>query len=357
MTKFDRRWIWILLGSITVVLRVILGNYPSFVEQYYSRGLFIGVRSVLDYTIGLLPFPMIYLLILGLICFVIYRVFAKKAKKRTLKQKIVNILFNTFSFLSAIVFLFLILWGFNYSRIPIENQLSIKPQALSKEAIKMEFLASTEDVVNAYEAVKDLQEEDFKQAIFNADLESIIRSEVSQTFEKIGYPVPGKLRARYLRPKGSLLRISTAGFYLPFTGECHVDPGLHPLQIPYIMSHEFAHGFGIGDEGSCNFIAYLSCSTSTDPLRKYAGLLSYWRSVAGQYRAVDATHYKELRSNLPQGILDHMRKINEEMDKYPDIFPAVRNATYDAYLKTQGIEEGMKNYSRVVLLVQAYRNR
>lgn len=357
MNKFDRRWIWIILAVFTVLLRVILGNFPEVVEQYYSRGLFLGVRSVLDYSIGLLPFPMLYILILGLICFVIYRIFLKKRKKKPLKYRIINFIFNLVTVLFAIVFLFLFLWGFNYSRIPIEKQLSIQPQPLSKAAIQSEFLSSTEDLLTAYSFVAHYDETDIKTSIFTDEMELAVRTEVRNTFRALGYPVPGRLRARYLYPKGSLLRISTAGFYLPLTGECHIDPGLHPLQIPYVMSHELAHGFGIGDEGSCNFIAYLSCRNSKDPLRKYAGMLSYWRSVASQYRRVDPTNYKEVRASLPKGILMHMKKINEEMDKYPDIFPAVRDATYNAYLKTQGIEEGIKNYSRVVLLVQAYRNK
>lgn len=121
------------------------------------------------------------------------------------------------------------------------------------------------------------------------------------------------------------------------------------------MAHEFAHGYGIGDEGSCNFIAYLTCKNSTDPVMNYTGLLAYWRSVASQYRLVDQDHYKEFRKSIPKEIIEHLQKINAQMDKYPDIFPAVRDATYNAYLQTQGIEEGLKNYSRVVLLVTAYR--
>ncbi|MFT5765536.1 MAG: hypothetical protein ACI8X3_002973, partial [Saprospiraceae bacterium] len=92
-----------------------------------------------------------------------------------------------------------------------------------------------------------------------------------------------------------------------------------------------------------------------DPVMNYTGLLSYWRSVAFQYRSVDPIHYKEFRATIPNGIIEDLQKINTQMDKYPDFFPAVRDATYNAYLQTQGIEEGLKNYSRVVLLVTAYR--
>ncbi len=356
MSKTDSRWIWIALGLFSIILRIILGSFPEVIEQYYSRGLFVGVRNIFDYSIGMIPIPFLYVLILGVLCFVFYRIFRKKGNELSLKKRIINITFSITAFLSGLIFLFLFLWGFNYGRVPIEEQMGIEPRALSKEELKKEFLVSTEEMVAAYDKIKNYDQAFFKRYIFEENISNKIRQEVGRTFKDLGYPVPGRLQVRMLYPKGSLLRISTAGFYLPLTGECNVDPGLHPLQMPYVISHELAHGYGIGDEGTCNFIAYLTCTSSKDPIMNYTGFFSYWRSVAGQYRAANPDHYKAVRASIPEGIGEHLKLINEEMDKYPDIFPAVRDATYNAYLKTQGIDEGLKNYSRVVLLVRAYRN-
>ncbi|MCB0582976.1 MAG: DUF3810 family protein, partial [Phaeodactylibacter sp.] len=70
------------------------------------------------------------------------------------------------------------------------------------------------------------------------------------------------------------------GLYFPFTGEGHIDAGLHPLQKPYVMAHELAHGYGFGDEGTCNFLGYLACIGSDDPVIAYIGHLNYWRTLA-----------------------------------------------------------------------------
>ena len=123
------------------------------------------------------------------------------------------------------------------------------------------------------------------------------------------------------------------------------------------MAHELAHGYGFGNEGTCNFWAYLACEQSEDPIIRYSGLLSYWRSVAAQYNWINREAYRERRAQMPEGILQHMREIRIQMNKFPDIFPAIRDATYNAYLKAQGIEEGLLSYSRVVLLVKAYREQ
>ena len=47
--------------------------------------------------------------------------------------------------------------------------------------------------------------------------------------------------------------------------------------------------------------------------------------------------------------------INENNAAYPDIMPQFRDAAYDSYLKAQGIEEGIQNYGKVILMVEAWR--
>ena len=50
-----------------------------------------------------------------------------------------------------------------------------------------------------------------------------------------------------------------------------------------------------------------------------------------------------------------LEAINANNAAYPDIMPRFRDAAYDSYLKAQGIAEGMQNYGKVVLLVEAWR--
>ncbi len=181
-----------------------------------------------------------------------------------------------------------------------------------------------------------------------------MRHLLTNVLRNFNYPIPAKVRGRLLFPKGILLRISTAGVYIPFTGEGHIDPGLHHLQLPFVMAHEMSHAYGIGGEGDCNFLAYLSCTSSENSYLKYVGFLYYWRYVAPDYRAYRPEEYKIIWENLPLGIKNDLRAIREEMNKYPDILPAVRDAAYNTYLKAQGIDDGIKNYDRVTMLAHAW---
>ena len=171
------------------------------------------------------------------------------------------------------------------------------------------------------------------------------------------FPAIGKVRGREIYPKGIFLHFSSSGLYFPFTGEGHVDAGVHALQKPYIIAHEMFHGYGFGDEGTCNFNAFLACIKSNDPYIAYSGHLSYWRTLAINYLRYRPKEYRAFRRTLPLTIQADLDAINEVLISYPDIMPRFRYYAYDAYLKAQGIDEGMKNYNRVIMLVNAWRKQ
>jgi hypothetical protein len=153
------------------------------------------------------------------------------------------------------------------------------------------------------------------------------------------------------------MRWNTAGIYVPFSGEGHVDAGMLPVQIPFTLAHEMAHGYGVTDEGDCNFIAYLACRSSDDLQIRFAGVLSYWRYVASEYRFVFPDEYKTAFEELPDLVKQILLEIRANDARYPDLLPRFRNTVYDTYLKSQGVHDGLHSYSRVVQLVWAFEQR
>lgn len=355
--KRNRRWWWIGLGLLTIVLRMLLGNTPSVIETYYSRGLFLILRTIFDYTFGLLPFPMLYALVIGLLFFLAKRFIQFVKGEMGWLQKIGQSLLSLVAFLSGLIFLFLFCWGFNYGRIPLEQQINIQPKPLKLHELKAQLDLHTPQLISQRAQIPNVDSTALIDFQLTEATKTTIRADLEKTLDRLGYPTVGEPRARILKPKGILLRISTAGFYLPFTGECNVDGGLHPLQLPFVLAHEYAHAYGITDEGSCNFLAYLSCLDSEDPLIQYAGRLSYWRYLAGNYRYFRRKEYGEFRKQLPKGLVADLNSINEYSLRYPDILPRVRDFAYDSYLKAQGVEEGIESYSRIIMLVKAWEER
>lgn len=351
-----RQLFWGGLGVVAIVLKWIGTRHPEWVEQYYSRGLFTALRYLIDYTVALMPVPVMYVLIPGLLILAVRQLRRWRRRERTWSQRLTDSLIGLIGFLGGTLFLFLFLWGFNYDRLPLEVQLSIQPKPLGLDALQKELEEETALIISWRRQVPGLTDSTtFQRAHLPDNLEHHLRQNLTDWLDQHGFPTPGRVRGRLLRPAGIFLRFSTAGLYFPFSGEGHIDSGLHPVQWPYVMTHEMAHGYGFGDEGSCNFLAYVASVEDDTPAIAYAGHLNYWRTLASQYRRYEPEAYATLRDNLPKGIQRDLDAIQAAMRKYPDLIPGLHYQMYDAYLRTQGIEEGMLNYNRVVMLVRAWR--
>ena len=193
---------------------------------------------------------------------------------------------------------------------------------------------------------------------FPEDLEATVRPLIAAALTAEGYPAPGRPRARSLYPRGILLHFSTSGVYWPWAGEGNIDAGLHVLQKPSVIAHELGHAYGFGDEGTCSFWAWLAGNQTTDPLLAYAYRLDYWRRLAGKLRQAEPEAYWAWRKDrLAPGIRNDLQAIYDNQALYRDIAPVIRDVTYDAYLRAQGVHDGMLNYGTVIELVEGYRRR
>ncbi len=354
--KFYRAYVWILLGCAAVLTKNFTSNSPELVEKYYATGFYQWIRKVFDYSLSNFPFPSIYLFftIFVIILFFNMRDWYVKFK---LKQFSFSAWLRKFvGFLGGLVFFFFLLWGFNYNRLPIEKHMDLKVSPLNLSELKAELELETKEIVELRKLIPEAGDSALTKANFPADLEIHLRENLAKNLKQYEYPAEGKIRGRLLNPPGIFLRFSSAGLYFPFVGEGNIDAGLHPIQWPYVMTHEMGHAYGFADEGTCNFLAYISCSSSPHPAVAYAGHLSYWRTLAIQYLRYEPEAYKAFRDRLPAGIRADLNAVNEQMDKFPDLVPNLQPRVYNAYLKAQGIPEGMLNYKRVIMLVHAWRS-
>lgn len=354
--KHIKNNIWIILGGLALLLRIVFKAYPIFAEQVYARGFFKLIRLFFDNTTALLPFPMYYVFWIVIVVWIVFKIVLFIKTKYTIKERIIQSIQGVFSFLGALLFFFLVLWGYNYTRVSVEQELGLDLQPLGLEYVKSATIRTTDELILLRQQIENADTTALDRDFLSKNLNQQMRQNLEDVLNRYGYPTTGRVRIRHLKPKGVLLRINTAGVYFPFVGEGNIDAGLHPLQLPYTIAHEMAHGYGFGDEGTCNFWAYLACMESDDAFIQYAGLLTYWRYIAGEYkRRVAPEVYTDFRASiLTRGIYNDLDAIYKNAEQYPSIFPTVRNMTYDTYLKLQGIEDGVENYNRVVVLVEAF---
>ena len=344
--------IWLLLASVAVVIRAVAGS--AFLENVYSRGVFIPIRYVYDYLLTWLPFPLLYLFVVWVIYWLVRMIKRVRRLDRGWGYQLASAGLRLLGAVGALVFFFLLLWGYNYGRIDVEESMGFTPRQLSIEELADRLQEEADTLASLRKEIPVPATAPLGDPFADLSVVTYLRMQLDTVLEANGYPTPGSVRVKLIYPPGIFLRFSSAGLYFPYSGEGQVDAGLLPVQRIAVMAHEMAHGYGFGDEGTCSFWAWVACSQADLPAVAYAGRLSYFRTLATTYLRYRPEEYRAFRAQLHPGIQADLDAINENLTRYPDIMPHFRYAAYDAYLKAQGIDEGMLNYSRVVELVEGY---
>ncbi|MDZ4707521.1 MAG: DUF3810 family protein [Saprospiraceae bacterium] len=313
---------------------------PEWMEGLYGKLIFPLVRILL-HLISWIPFPLIYIPIAAVPGW-FYYLLKSRLSWKVLVLKQLKAVF-------AIIILFYWLWAFNYRRTDFETRFEVSVPKLDSSTLVREL--------NYAADLMKTQRNSDPQRFNPVQIEELVRPAVKTICQRFGYTTPGKIRVKALYPKGALLRIKTAGFYFPHAGEAYVDGGLHPLQMAFTIAHEMSHGFGVTDEGACNFLAFLATQASKDSSIQYSGAIGYFRYVAGAYRYYFPEAYQAFRDELPATIQMDLDEINQAMRRYPDLFPKLRDQIYDNYLKLQGIKEGMSSYDNIIDLVRQAREQ
>lgn len=162
---------------------------------------------------------------------------------------------------------------------------------------------------------------------------------------------------------------NTAGVFFNLSMEANYNRELSVSQLPQVICHEYAHFKGYIYEDEAEFIGYLACLESDDPLVRYSGYLSMWEYVdaacaenmtGGAYQS--CSRPSELVRADMVWLEDSGSEPEQEeawlrtaLDEHRDTIGAVSNQMTDMELKLYGVSDGIASYSRVVeLLLQYY---
>lgn len=171
------------------------------------------------------------------------------------------------------------------------------------------------------------------------------------------YPDPKPVRASRFMSQQYLL-----GIYFPFTMEANYNTVMYPVNVPATICHEFAHLKGIILEDEANYFGFVACTESDDPYLQYSGYLSVLGYLSAQVRAsVPEKIRKKLVQPDPQVLADDIFLTEKQWEQVEEkaLLPTetVSQAT-DTFLNTtltiNGVEDGIRSYSRVVRLLIHY---
>lgn len=354
--KFRSLLKWNAVIWIPFLLLHVLFSYDAMItERLYFEKLYQGIRLLYDHTLGNFPFPMVYIAI-PLLLFWVIRVIIKIVlfPKRPISAFVIHGLLRFSLLLGSILVFFYLSWGYNYKRPSFPDNYHLPKIEMDSNDVYTEAL-NINKALNRLRKEVAMDADSMTTSYLPKGIEATLRNSLTSIITDLGSPASGRGRVRDLYPEGILLRVSTAGIYMPFAFEGQVDHGLHPLQKPFVMAHEMGHVYGYAEEGTCNFLGFLACMNHEDKFVQYSGLLGYWRYLASNLRRTAPEKYKALRAELSPAVKNDLNAIADQMDKFPDILPELRDQVYHTYLKTNGIKDGIDNYSVIVQLVARWK--
>jgi len=333
-------WPFALAALIFLCVRFALRN-PGLVEQYYSRGIYLQIAKLVSAFSRLFTFSLwdIFwmLIILSIICSLILIVL-RKVKPGWYFLRLAHLFALLYTF-------FYLLWGFNYFRPKIEIRIGWeKPK--SDETIFRSTLDSIISHCNS--SYISVLPSDYQK------VDSLIEESYLKNSLELGISYPnGSRRPKTMLFSSFFAKSGVSGYFGPFFNEIHLNYYLLPMEYPFVLAHEKAHQFGITNEAEANLVAFVVCITSKDHRLQYSGyvnLLTYFLSDA-----VSLKDIKEYIRKIDKSVILDLRFQRSHWQGLQNkTIDRVQTAANNAYLKTNHIEEGVKNYNKVVALVISY---
>lgn len=318
----------------------IFSIFPAMADAVYREFIFQIFRVIWDYTIGLLPFPIIYLLLIAL-PFMLY------FYGRKFERKKITLLLFPLNLFGWIIALFLWMWGYNYCTTPLVAKSSHQYSAISLQDIyDFGVEIGSELKVHAASASISPNESTITSDQITQAVEAFLQKKNRRTW--------GNAIAQTLHDGGFLRRMGISGIYIPFVGQGHSSRTHHASINLFVLAHETSHAYGISGEGEADFVGYKSLSEfegNGKEEMQFAAKLELLRSIRGQLHISNDSMRIALDSTLDESIKVQLRWIKEDQLKYPEFFPGMQHAMNDNYLKMMGVADGVQNYDRFVEMV------
>lgn len=351
----------ILLLPAGILLVNAAARFPSIVEKIYSRNIDRGLVQVLSIITGVLPFSLAEFIIGALIltgCWWIIKTVITVIKGNGGRGKtLLSFFVNLAAAVSIVYFMFVLVWGFNYQRLPFSAiaNYDTRPSAIA------ELKEACQEFINRSNSLRDKVAEDKAGVMKVEGGKRYALDNAWKGYDRIGTEFPF-LKGNYGRPKGVVFSpvmsvIGISGVYFPFTGEANVNIDVTDSEVPFTTCHEMAHQRGFSREDEANYIAYLACKNHPDSAFQYSGnLMALTYSMNALY-SHDRDAYKQLRAKYSAGVLRDLKAINTYWAKYESPVSDISDKVNNAYLKANMQSDGVYSYGRMVDLLIAERRK
>ncbi|WP_339699095.1 DUF3810 domain-containing protein [uncultured Marixanthomonas sp.] len=350
MQKKRTQLILTLLLLVQIFALQLLKYFPEFVEKYYSLGIYPIISKASRYLFGWVPFSvgdMFYVLISIVALRWLFLNF-----KRIWKQPL-GFFLDITAAISVVYFMFHILWGFNYYRLPLHKSIGIEADYTTEELVETtQRLIAKSNKMHRQLGYADSVKIDLpftQQEVF--DISDNGYKNLEAKFPKLKYS------PKSIKKSGWSLGLTYMGYsgYLnPFSGEAQVNNLIKTYKFPVVSCHEQAHQIGYAAENEANFIATLATLNSDDEFIQYSGYIFALRYCVNEIARRDMDTYNDLLTTINPGILASYKEMRDFWSNYENPFEVFSKHFYNYFLKANNQSKGIMSYNYMVALVVNY---
>ena len=356
--KIDFRFFLIGLMPIAMILKYISGLNPQLTEEIYSIKINKVSREILSKITNIIPFSLyevfILVIVLGTTVYIVYTVINMIKKHKYRFKLLLRFILNVGAVFSVLYFLFIVLWGLNYNRMSFGEAIGME----KKEYTQRELVKLHEYTVYELNRLRKEVEVDEKNimTVSGGYKDIFKRAELGYKLVSQNYPT---LDGNYGSPKRFISELAShmvGGIYLPYTGQSAVNTNMPHTGMPFTTIHEMAHQRGYAQEDEANFIAYILCINHPDADFKYSANILTLRFTSGVLREENPELLKKFNEKLSDDVKRDLQNYIDYYNKYDSGLSKISEWVNDLHLKSNGVKDGTKSYSRVLDWIIAYNN-
>ncbi|MBX3255095.1 MAG: DUF3810 domain-containing protein [Chitinophagaceae bacterium] len=317
------------------------------VETWYAGKLYPGIASFFRTALGTVPFSVGDLLYATAFLFLVWKIMRLIflwRKKRISRTGITSRIPALLIVLLSVYILFNILWGLNYNRPGIHEQMGFERNRYSKEELieinrlLLQEVNTCKSAISRHPAPYPSSKELFSKT---AD----VYNRVAQQYPLFIYKNVS-VKPTLFGWLGNYLGFS--GYYNPLTGEAQVNTQIPVFTQPYVACHEIAHQLGYAKENEANFVGYIVATASGDPQFMYSAYFDLFLYANRSLYHTDSVTAIMLMQQLAPAVKEDLTTLRQYYKKYENPVEPVIRWAYGKYLEANSQPMGMLSYSEVV---------
>lgn len=348
-------WLMVAFG-----IQTLASLMPDVIEEAYSRNAYYHLVRGLAVFNKFSPVSAGEILIAGVVVwYVVWTLYylGRAGRREVNPVEVFKILLLQWAGLFTWGFaVFLLMWGLNYQRTPIEDKIpDLDRRGEGREEI-VNVGSRIIDGINRNFTTSDAQSAtgQSKMTLSLPRLYQAIESSF-QLETMLGKDSQGG----FANPKPLIFsKVATwldiRGVYIPYTGEATYNEAVQDSDLPFTIAHVKAHQRGYAREDEANFIAFVVCIKSPEPYIRYSGYL-HGLQVLDFLAKSDTQAAAALRSQIiPLAAADVSARDAYWARSKSETASPIAETIIKIYLRANRVRGGLKNFSEDTPLIVNY---